>query len=96
MATKDKKSEVLTDEKKDQLLNDALKAIEKEYGKGSIMKLGEQEANMQVDRNPVVKQHLLYMQLRNVKSRVADVHLLMLKMPLIQYMQNIWVLILMN
>lgn len=44
MATKDKKSEVLTDEKKDQLLNDALKAIEKEYGKGSIMKLGDRAA----------------------------------------------------
>lgn len=51
MATKDKKSEVLTDEKKDQLLNDALKAIEKEYGKGSIMKLGNRAA-VSVDAIP--------------------------------------------
>ena len=51
MATKDKKSEVLTDEKKDQLLNDALKAIEKEYGKGSIMKLGDRAA-VSVDASP--------------------------------------------
>lgn len=51
MATKDKKSEILTDEKKDQLLNDALKAIEKEYGKGSIMKLGDRAA-VSVDAIP--------------------------------------------
>ena len=51
MATKDKKSEVLTVEKKDQLLNDALKAIEKEYGKGSIMKLGDRAA-VSVDAIP--------------------------------------------
>ena len=51
MATKDKKSEVLTDEKKDQLLNAALKAIEKEYGKGSIMKLGDRAA-VSVDAIP--------------------------------------------
>ena len=97
-------------------MNDALKAIEKEYGKGSIMKLGDRAA-VSVDAIPsgslaldkalgiggypkgrIIeifgpessgKQHLLYMQLRNVKSRVEDVHLLMLKMPLIQYMQNI-------
>ena len=31
----------LSDDKKDQLLNEALKTIEKQYGKGSIMKLGE-------------------------------------------------------
>ena len=51
MATKDKKFEVLTDEKKDQLLNDALKAIEKEFGKGSIMKLGDRAA-VSVDAIP--------------------------------------------
>mgnify|MGYP004723859845 FL=1 len=51
MATKDKKYEVLTDEKKDQLLNDALKANEKEYGKGSIMKLGDRAA-VSVDAIP--------------------------------------------
>lgn len=38
----------LTAERKEQLLNDALKAIEKEYGKGAIMKLGER-ANVAVD-----------------------------------------------
>ncbi|MBP5280697.1 MAG: DNA recombination/repair protein RecA, partial [Erysipelotrichaceae bacterium] len=38
-----KKEDVLqlSDDKKDQLLNEALKTIEKQYGKGSIMKLGE-------------------------------------------------------
>ena len=38
---KEKNAEVLTDEKKDALLNEALKTIEKEYGKGSIMRLGD-------------------------------------------------------
>lgn len=51
MAGKEKKSEVLTDEKKDQLLQDALKAIEKEYGKGSIMRLGDRAA-VSVDAIP--------------------------------------------
>ena len=51
MATKDKKVETLTDEKKDQLLQDALKAIEKEYGKGSIMRLGDRAA-VSVDAIP--------------------------------------------
>ena len=32
------------DDKKDALLNDAIKAIEKQYGKGSIMKLGDRAA----------------------------------------------------
>ena len=37
-----KEKEVITDDnKKEQLLNEALKQIEKQYGKGSIMKLGE-------------------------------------------------------
>ena len=45
-----KKEEVIenTKDKKEQLLNEALKAIEKQYGKGSIMKLGE-HANVDVD-----------------------------------------------
>ncbi len=51
MATKDKKNEVMTDDKKDQLLQDALKAIEKEYGKGSIMRLGDR-ASVSVDAIP--------------------------------------------
>ena len=38
---KEKNTEVLSDEKKDALLNEALKTIEKEYGKGSIMRLGD-------------------------------------------------------
>ena len=40
MAKKEEVNEI-NDEKKEQLLNEALKAIEKQYGKGSIMKLGE-------------------------------------------------------
>ncbi len=40
-----------TDNKKDQLLADALKTIEKEYGKGSIMRLGDR-ANVSVDAIP--------------------------------------------
>ena len=47
MAKKEENSEI-TNEKKEQLLNEALKAIEKQYGKGSIMKLGE-HANVDVD-----------------------------------------------
>lgn len=51
MATKEKKTDVITDDKKDQLLKDALKAIEKEYGKGSIMRLGDRAA-VSVDAIP--------------------------------------------
>ena len=40
--------EAVTDDKKEQLLNDALKQIEKQYGKGSIMRLGE-HTNVDVD-----------------------------------------------
>ncbi|MBQ9046263.1 MAG: recombinase RecA [Solobacterium sp.] len=40
-----------TDAKKDQLLADALKAIEKEYGKGSIMRLGDR-ADVSIDAIP--------------------------------------------
>ncbi len=40
MAKKEDVSQ-LSEDKKDQLLNEALKTIEKQYGKGSIMKLGE-------------------------------------------------------
>ncbi|MBR3202494.1 MAG: recombinase RecA [Solobacterium sp.] len=49
MATKTTKPAAdTTDAKKDQLLQDALKAIEKEYGKGSIMRLGDR-ADVSVD-----------------------------------------------
>ncbi len=48
MAAKTTKPAADTDAKKDQLLQDALKAIEKEYGKGSIMRLGDR-ADVSVD-----------------------------------------------
>ncbi|MBE6128067.1 MAG: recombinase RecA [Erysipelotrichaceae bacterium] len=48
---KETKVKELTDEKKDQLLQEALKAIEKEYGKGSIMRLGDR-AEVSVDAIP--------------------------------------------
>ena len=41
---KDKKTETKAEDKKDTLLSDAIKAIEKQYGKGSIMKLGDRAA----------------------------------------------------
>ncbi|MBQ1900781.1 MAG: recombinase RecA [Erysipelotrichaceae bacterium] len=47
MAKKEEVSEI-TKDKKEQLLNEALKAIEKQYGKGAVMKLGE-HANVDVD-----------------------------------------------
>ncbi|MCR4950254.1 MAG: recombinase RecA [Solobacterium sp.] len=46
-----KETKPVTDDKKDQLLADALKAIEKEYGKGSIMRLGDR-AEVSVDAIP--------------------------------------------
>ena len=48
MPKKEEIVEELTNEKKEQLLSEALKQIEKQYGKGSIMKLGE-HANVDVD-----------------------------------------------
>ncbi len=48
---KERKTQTVTDDKKDQLLNEALKAIEKEYGKGSIMRLGDR-ADVSVDAIP--------------------------------------------
>ena len=48
---KDTKETTMTDDKKDQLLADALKAIEKEYGKGSIMRLGDR-ADVSIDAIP--------------------------------------------
>lgn len=51
MAKETKNTTVLTAEKKDQLLNEALKAIEKEYGKGSIMRLGDR-ADISIDAIP--------------------------------------------
>ena len=47
MAKKEEANETSID-KREQLLNEALKAIEKQYGKGSIMRLGE-HANVDVD-----------------------------------------------
>lgn len=40
----EKKSEIKTDDKKDKLLADAISDIEKQFGKGSIMKLGERSS----------------------------------------------------
>lgn len=48
---KEAQEKELTAEKKDQLLQEAYKAIEKEYGKGSIMKLGDR-AQVSVDAIP--------------------------------------------
>ena len=48
MPKKDENTEVINDSKKEELLSEALKQIEKQYGKGSIMKLGE-HANVDVD-----------------------------------------------
>ena len=45
---KEKEVVEISEDKKEQLLNEALKQIEKQYGKGSIMKLGE-HANVDVD-----------------------------------------------
>ena len=42
------KKAIVKDDKKDALLEDALKQIEKQYGKGSIMKLGDR-ANVDID-----------------------------------------------
>ena len=47
----EKKEKTVTADKRDQLLADALKAIEKEYGKGSIMRLGDR-ADVSVDAIP--------------------------------------------
>lgn len=46
-----KDTKTIDTEKKDQLLADALKAIEKEYGKGSIMRLGDR-ADVSIDAIP--------------------------------------------
>ncbi|MBQ9327757.1 MAG: recombinase RecA [Solobacterium sp.] len=51
MPAKDTKNVPVSDDKKDQLLQEALRAIEKEYGKGSIMRLGDR-ADVSVDAIP--------------------------------------------
>ncbi len=48
---KETKTAASSEEKKDQLLQEALRAIEKEYGKGSIMRLGDR-ADVSVDAIP--------------------------------------------
>ena len=48
---KETKTAVSAEDKKDQLLQEALRAIEKEYGKGSIMRLGDR-ADVSVDAIP--------------------------------------------
>lgn len=51
MAKEAKETKETSNDKKDQLLQDALKAIEKEYGKGSIMRLGDR-ADVSIDAIP--------------------------------------------
>ncbi len=51
MANEKTRSKETSDDRKDQLLQDALKQIEKEYGKGSIMRLGDR-ADVAVDAIP--------------------------------------------
>ncbi len=51
MSEKEIKETIISDDKKDALLKDALKQIEKQYGKGSIMKLGDR-ANVEIDCIP--------------------------------------------
>ena len=41
MAKKEEENIEVSDSRKEQLLNEALKTIEKQYGKGSVMKLGD-------------------------------------------------------
>ncbi|MCF0108528.1 MAG: recombinase RecA [Erysipelotrichaceae bacterium] len=48
VAKSEEKTQMIDDAKKDALLEDALKQIEKQYGKGSIMRLGDR-ANVEVD-----------------------------------------------
>ena len=48
MAKKEEVIENISNDKKEELLSEALKQIEKQYGKGSIMRLGE-HANVDVD-----------------------------------------------
>ena len=43
--------QLISEEKKEQLLNEALKQIEKQYGKGSVMRLGER-SNVDIDVIP--------------------------------------------
>ena len=89
---------------KDKLLSDVLNEIEREYGKGSVMKLGDRAA---VDIEPIPsgslllddalgiggypkgRQHLLYMPLQKFKKRVVVQPLLMRKMRSILYTQKI-------
>ncbi len=51
MASKEPKTAPAAENRKDQLLQEALRAIEKEYGKGSIMRLGDR-ADVSVDAIP--------------------------------------------
>ncbi|MBR3310597.1 MAG: recombinase RecA [Solobacterium sp.] len=46
-----KKEEIITEDRKDQLLSEAIKTIEKTHGKGSIMRLGDR-AEVSVDAIP--------------------------------------------
>ena len=87
-------------------LDVALTQIEKAYGKGAVMKLGDSGANMNIEVVPTgslsldialglgVRQLLLFMQLQRFRKEAALQALLMLSMHLILFMQEILVLIL--
>ena len=49
---KNRRIEIMINEEKRKALEAALGQIEKQYGKGSVMKLGESSANMQVETVP--------------------------------------------
>ena len=73
----------------DAALDDAISQIEKKFGKGSVMRLGDRTA-VDVDvLNQVVRQLLHYMRLPRHKSRAVKQHSLMQNMLLILFMQRI-------
>lgn len=109
--------------KKNELLQDTIKQIEKQYGKGSIMKLGDRAAvdvdaissgSIKIDlalgiggypKGRIIevygpessgKTTLALHAIAEVQKKAEELRLLMLKMPLIQYMLKILVLKLMN
>ena len=92
-------------DKKDSLLQDTIKQIEKQYGKGSIMKLGDR-ANVDIDAIPSgsIKLDLALGIGGYPKGRIIEIYgpessgkttlallLSMLRMRLIRFMHRIWV-----
>ncbi|WP_301206763.1 ATPase domain-containing protein, partial [uncultured Allobaculum sp.] len=70
-----KRSEKIKNKSKDELLGDVVKAIEKEYGKGSIMKLGDRSS---VDVEPIPSGSLLLDQALGIggypKGRIIEIY----------------------